>query len=205
MKLHVLKPEDPLLRKKCLPLTRRELRLNKTQELIEELLDFVYGTNNKGPARNSTHSMTVGLSANQVGSLKAISVVDLAIGRKNLSDIHVLINPQIIWQSKTMVEHVEGCVNLPHIWGSVKRSNKIKVTALDRSGNKLLLTLQGWPAILLQHEIGHLNGELFIDKLSDPQKAHHVEDEDYANYRKTKKSWRKFIDVTHLVKRSVFS
>jgi len=199
MKLQVLKADNSILRTHCEELTRHELRLNATQEIIEELLDYVFGTNNKGAQRDRSHSMTVGLSANQMGITKRISIVDLAVGRKNLSDIHVLINPEIVWQSKTLVEHVEGCVNLPNIWGSIKRSKRIKVKAWDRSGNEMLLTLSGWPAILLQHEIGHLNGELFIDKLENPTKAHLVEKTDYKIYRRNKKTWSKYIDVTPLL------
>jgi peptide deformylase len=143
--------------------------------------------------------MTVGLSANQVGIKKRISIVDLAIGRKGYSDLYVLINPEITWFSKTMVENCEGCVNLPTIWGYVKRSKKIKVRALDRSGNELELTLNGWSAILLQHEIDHLNGKLFIDKLDDPKKAHLVEKDDYQKYKTQKKLWKKYIDVSDLI------
>ena len=200
MSLSVLKPTDIILRTPCIPLTKNQLRLNKTQDEIETLLDFVYGANNKGKDRDVRSTMTVGLSANQVGIAKRISVVDLAIGRKSYSDIFVLINPEIIWHSKTQVEHVEGCVNLPNIWGYVKRFKKIKVKALDRSGNGIMLTMQGWPAILLQHEIGHLDGELFIDKIRDPKKAHLVENKEYKAYKVNKKQWKKFIDVSDLVK-----
>ena len=200
MKLHVLKPTDPILRTKCQQIAKRELRLTKTQLIIEDMLDYVYGTNNKGTERDRSHSMTVGLSANQMGLAKQISIVDLAIGRKTISDIHVLINPEIVWKSKTLVEHVEGCVNLPNIWGPVKRSKRIKVHAFDRSGNEMLFTLSGWPAILLQHEVGHLQGELFIDLLENPKQAHLVENDDYKTYRKHKKSWAKFIDVTNFLR-----
>ncbi len=200
-KLHVVSPNAKILRAKCIALSPRELRLNETQEIIEEMMDFVYGTNNKGPERDRSHSMTVGLSANQVNLNRCISIVDMAVGRKNISDIQVLINPEIIWKSNTMVEHIEGCVNLENIWGPVMRSRKIKVKALDRNGNELLLTLQGWPAILLQHEVDHLNGILFIDRLADPKKAFHVEADDYAAYRKDKKNWKKFIDVSQYVRK----
>jgi peptide deformylase len=200
MKLAVLEPNNPLLRKTCLPVGKNDLRKNALQEEINALLDYVYGNSNKGSKRNALQPMTVGLSANQVGLTHQISIVDLAIGKKGYNDLHVLINPEIIWQSSAVTQNYEGCVNLPSIWGSVKRATKIKVQAMDRSGNEIQLTLSGWPARLLQHEIGHLQGELFIDLLANPQKAFLVEKEDYAQFKKEKDAWKKYIDVSHLAK-----
>lgn len=202
MNLVVLEPSNPLLRKACTTIPKKDLRKTSVQEEIEAMIDFVYGTNNKGKKRKTNQSMTVGLSANQVGLSKRISIVDMAIGKRGYSDIQVLINPEIVWSSISMVEHGEGCVNLPTIWGYVMRSKRIKVKALDRSGNELLLTLKGWPAILLQHEVDHLNGKLFIDKLLDPKKAHWVGKGDYKKYKTEKKNWKKFIDVSEIVKRA---
>jgi peptide deformylase len=199
--MQILESKNPLLRRICTEITKKELRHTKIQQEINALLEIVYGKNNKGEKRNTNKAMTVGLSANQVGLMKRISVVDLAIGRKKISDVHVLINPEIVWHGKTVIEKTEGCVNLNHIWGKVKRYKRIRVKAIDRSGNEMLLSLSGWPAILLQHEIDHLNGTLFIDRLEDPKKALLIEDGDYKNYKKNKKNWNKFIDVSDLVKK----
>lgn len=199
MELIVLQPKHKILRTSCQALTKRDLRRTAVQKEIEAMIDFVYGNNNKGRGRNRNASMTVGLSANQVGIAKRISIVDLAIGKRGYSDIHVLINPEIVWQSQSVLENCEGCVNLPTIWGYVKRSRRVKVKALDRSGNELLLTLSGWPAILLQHEIDHLNGKLFVEKLPNPKKALLVEEGDYQEFKQKKKDWKKFIDVSGIV------
>lgn len=200
MNLNILEPKNPKLRKSCQEISPKELKSKDFQNLINEMLDIVYGKSNKGAKRDINKPMTVGLSANQIGINKRISIVDLAIGRKKFNDIHVLINPEIIWHSKTKMEKCEGCVNLPNIWGYVERSRRIKVRAIDRSGNKLELDLKDWPAILLQHEIDHLNGRLFIDRLKNPKKAHLVEDGEYKAHKKAKKEWKKFVDVSDLVK-----
>lgn len=200
MNLLVLEPNHSILRSPCKIISKNELRKNSVQNEIEALIDFVYGNNNKGKTKSRRNATTVGLSANQVGIAKRISVVDLAIGRKGYSDIHVLINPEIIWASKSVIERCEGCVNLPTIWGYVQRSKRIKVKAFDRSGNEILLTVSGWPAILLQHEIDHLNGKLFIEKLPDPKKALFVEDNDYHEFKQKKSKWNKFIDVSDFIK-----
>lgn len=196
----VLKPTDKRLRMVCEPVSQNELRSKVFQQLIEIMLDFVYGTNSKGESRKRDQAMTVGLSANQIGILKRISVVDLAIGHKDFSDLHVLINPEIIWSSKGTIERNEGCVNLDNIWGYVTRSKRVKVRALDRSGNKIELDLKGWAAVLLQHEIDHLQGKLFIDHLQDPTQAHLVEAADYRLHKNLKKDWKKFVDVSELIR-----
>ncbi len=202
MKLTVLDPKDPILRQATKPVSEKELKSPEIQQLIKAMLEFVYGSNKKGVRRNRFRLNTVGLSANQVGISKQICVVDLGIGHKSYSDVHALINPQITWSSKQSLERCEGCVNLPTIWGYVKRSQRVKVKSLDRSGNKIQLDLTGWPAILLQHEVGHLNGSLFIDKLSDPKKAHLVKDTELKEHKKLKRNWPHYIDVTDLVQKS---
>ena len=199
MNLNPLSLKDPILRKSCKFIKPSELRTKKVQDTINDMLDLVYGKNNKGKQRDSNKPMRVGLSANQVGLVRRISILDLAIGRKSYNDIHVLINPEIIWRSKSIIERREGCVNLPKIWGYVKRSKRVKVRAMDRSGNKIELDLSGWSSVLAQHEIDHLNGILFIDHLENPKKAHLVEPNEYKAHKKAKKNWNKFTDVSSFV------
>ncbi len=197
-----LLPTNRKLRQACALVLPSQLRTKAVQGEIDQLLDFVYGSNNKGSARDRTRPMTVGLSANQVGLMKQISVVDLAIGNKSHHDIHVLINPSITWHSKAVDEKSEGCVNLKTVWGIVPRYREVEVQALDRSGNRITIRAKGWAARLLQHEIDHLNGRLFIDRLPDPTKAHKVEATQLSDYNKRdqRASWPYFTDVTTLIK-----
>ena len=200
-----LKSEDRRLREECKEVSISELRTKALQADIEELLAIVYGKNNKGEKRNISKPMTVGLSANQIGIMKRISVVDLAVGHTTFNDIHVLINPTITWHSKTFRIHREGCVNTPGINGVVKRYREVIVEALDRSGNKLTIRAKGWPATLLQHEIDHLQGYLFVDRLEDPTKAHVVESGGMNEYRKKWREWDAFVDVTPLLRENISS
>ena len=197
-KLKPVKPTNPILRKSCKTVSRKELHTKKVQGIIEELLDYVYQTSNKGEDRDKDKPSVVGLAANQLGVDLRIAVVDLGIGHKSYNDVHVLINPVITWSSKTLLEKDEGCVNLSNTRGLVKRSKRVKLDALDRSGNRIGLDVSGWPAVLLQHEVGHLNGNLFIDFLDNPKKAHLVETDDFLKYKKNRKEWDKFIDVSDL-------
>lgn len=195
-----LEPDDSRVRAMCIDVSLSELRLQKTQKDIDLLLDFVFARNNKGESHNRKNPTIIGLSANQVGLQQRICIVDFAIRRKEQSDIHVLINPHITWKSKTVLLRREGCVNFPDVWGFVPRSIVVDVTFLDRWGNSYSMRAHGWVATLLQHEIDHLNGILFIDRLKDPTKALHVVKEDYEAYKKAPKTWKKFTDVSKLAK-----
>ena len=200
MSFKPLEQGDPRLRQACKQLTKKELTQKNQQAEVSRLLEYVGGRGNKsvpGVSPDRTRPRVVGLSANQVGVMKRISIVDLAIGKRGYYDTFVLINPKIVWRSKSTLERVEGCVNFTTIWGKTKRSKTVKVEALDRSGNEISLKLTGWPAILLQHEVDHLNGHLFIDRLVDPERADLVAPSEFAAYKKTKEDWPKTIDVSH--------
>lgn len=203
MTLAALDENDPRLREVCAVLNRRELRLKGQQAEIDALLDFVSGRGNKGVggvAQDGMRQSVVGLSANQVGVMKQICVVDLSIGRKGYHDLQVLVNPRIVSRSKALVRKNEGCVNFPTIRGETQRSATVRVEAWDRSGNELTLKVTGWAAVLLQHEVDHLNGRLFIDRLVDPARADLVGTGKYAIYRKEKDNWTEKIDVSGLIR-----
>jgi peptide deformylase len=198
MTLTALDQHDSRLRQVCARLTKAQLRSREQQLEIEALLDFVHGRGSeaakaRGAAARPT---TVGLSANQVGIMKQICVADLALGRRGYHDMYALVNPRIVWRSKAVVEKAEGCVNFPTTWGVTRRSRSVRVAAWDRSGNEVELKLTGWPAVLMQHEIDHLNGQLFIDRLVDPRQAYLVRPDDYVRYRKHKLEWDVTVDVT---------
>ena len=200
MTLTPLEQHDPRLRQVCAEVSRAALRDRQQQQEIGALLDFMYAAQNKTTQtgqRDKTKPNTVGLAAVQVGIMKQICAVDLSIGRQGYSDMYVLVNPRVTWSSKVFIQKAEGCVNFGNVWGITRRAKTVKVLALDRSGNELELKLTGWPAVLVQHEIDHLSGRLFIDRLPDPSLAELVEPEEYELYRKTKPGeWEKHIDMT---------
>jgi peptide deformylase len=198
--LKICKAKDPSLHEPCQEVSLKEIRTKEFQNIIESMLDIVYGKSNKGKSRDTNKPTTVGLSASQVGINKRISIVDLGVSHKSYNDLHVLINTEIYWYSKTKVRRSEGCVNLPEIWAYIDRAKRIKVRAYDRSGNRIELDLNGWPAILLQHETDHLNGKLFIDRLDNPKKAYRVKKGQLREYKKLKTKWNHFIDVSSLIK-----
>ncbi|NLM14109.1 MAG: peptide deformylase [Epulopiscium sp.] len=100
----------------------------------------------------------VGLAAPQIGILKRIVVIDVGDG------IIELINPEIIEEEGEQV-CAEGCLSIPGVSGEVKRPEKVKVKALNRHGEEIILEGEGLLAVAFCHEIDHLNGILFTDKV----------------------------------------
>jgi len=103
----------------------------------------------------------IGLAAPQVGELIRVIVADIGDG------LHVLINPKIIKKSGTQT-FVEGCLSLPGIEGPVERANKVTIKAVDLRGKQIQIEAQDLLATVFQHEIDHLDGKLFVDKVADP-------------------------------------
>ena len=101
----------------------------------------------------------IGLAAPQVGKNIQLFVADWGEGPL------VLINPKITSSSKQLVAGEEGCLSVPETWGIVNRSNTISLKAFNSSGKEISMTLKDLPARVVQHELDHLQGILFIDKI----------------------------------------
>jgi len=112
----------------------------------------------------------VGLAANQVGVLKRVVVIDINSGKENQGkEKIVLINPEIVALEGEEIKE-EGCLSLPGLYRKVKRAAFVKVKAQNLDGEEFTIEGEGLLARALQHEIDHLNGIVFIDRLSPLQK-----------------------------------
>ncbi|WP_425448975.1 peptide deformylase [Dethiothermospora halolimnae] len=136
---------DPILRKKSREITEVTDRI---RTLIEDMKETMYKEDG------------VGLAAPQVGILKKIIVIDVGEGPV------VLINPEIIEQEGEYVDQ-EGCLSIPGKSGKVKRPEKVKVKYMDMEGNEKTIEGTQLFARALCHEIDHLNGVLFVDRVID--------------------------------------
>jgi len=125
----------------------------KIQDLIEDIAITMY----KAPG--------VGLAAIQVGHNKSLLVYDVSPKDEERS-LQVLINPKIISTEGTIISEEEGCLSVPDFRADVKRAVNILVEGYDREGKPLRIEAEGLLSLVLQHEIDHLNGVLFIDHLS---------------------------------------
>lgn len=135
---------EPILREKALPV----------EEVTPEILNLI-----KDMAETMYTASGVGLAASQVGVPKRIILVD---GEED--GLIVLINPMIIKSEGEVVEE-EGCLSVPDIYSQVKRSSKVTIKALNENGDPIEITKEDLIARALQHEIDHLDGILFIDRI----------------------------------------
>jgi peptide deformylase len=134
---------DPVLREKAKVVTKFNASLEK---LLANMADTMYDAEG------------VGLAAPQIGVLKRVVVIDVGEG------LLELINPRIIeWRGEDIAQ--EGCLSIPGRQGNVKRSEWVKVQYQDRTGQEKMMEGDGLLARALQHEIDHLEGILFVDKL----------------------------------------
>ena len=140
---------DPVLRQRAAEVTEFDGTLNA---LLEEMRETMKAYNG------------VGLAANQVGVLQRVAVVD--VPREEGPRVrYVLINPVIESRSGT-IKGEEGCLSIPGIWEEVTRSKKVHVTARNEQGEPIELDAEDYLARAIQHEVDHLDGVLFVDRLS---------------------------------------
>ncbi|MCX8502611.1 MAG: peptide deformylase [Beijerinckiaceae bacterium] len=124
-----------------------------TKALIDDMFETMYD------------APGVGLAAVQVGVTTRIVTMDASRGDDEKQPL-ALINPEIIWSSDALNEYEEGCLSIPEFYGVVTRPTKVGVRFLDLDGKVLEREMDGLAATVIQHEIDHLNGKLFIDHLS---------------------------------------
>jgi len=108
----------------------------------------------------------VGLAAIQVGIDKQIVIYDELLRNEDKRAMKVLINPKIIASEGTVLSEKEGCLSVPDFRADVKRSAAVLVEGVDQDGNPVRIERDDFLAVVLQHEIDHLNGTLFIDRIS---------------------------------------
>jgi peptide deformylase len=117
------------------------------------------------------HEVGVALSAVQINKLYRIIILRKAPDDKNNREFNVFINPEITKATGKVSEDFEGCLSVKDIYGKVPRYEKIKLKALDENGAEVKITLEGFLARVIQHEIDHINGKLFIDHIKNNPKA----------------------------------
>ena len=155
-----------MLRERARPLRPEEILLPSTQELIASM-------------RETMHDAPgVGLAAPQVGLPLQLAVIEdreeymKDLSREMLAErerkpvaFEVIINPVLTLESAAEVEFFEGCLSLPGLVALVPRARKVKVECLDAQGKPKVIRASGWHARILQHEIDHLSGALYVDRM----------------------------------------
>ncbi|QMV16813.1 peptide deformylase [Vibrio spartinae] len=145
--LDILTVPDPRLKIK----TEKVQDVSLIQTLIDDMLETLYATDNG-----------IGLASTQVGRKEAVVVIDLS---ENLDKPLILVNPEVVSGSDKAFGQ-EGCLSVPDYYADVERFTSVVVSALDREGKPIKIESDDFLAIVMQHEIDHLLGNLFIDYLS---------------------------------------
>ncbi|TOA93973.1 peptide deformylase [Vibrio parahaemolyticus] len=145
--LEILSIPDPRLKVKA----EKVIDVSTVQTLIDDMLETLYATGNG-----------IGLASTQVGRKEAVVVIDISDER---NDPLILVNPEVVsGENKALGQ--EGCLSVPEYYADVERYTSVVVSALDRDGNPMTIESDEFLAIVMQHEIDHLSGNLFIDYLS---------------------------------------
>jgi peptide deformylase len=166
MALPIVEVGDPVLRQVARPLTPAEITSPAIVSLIEEMRE----TMRAAPG--------VGLAAPQIGEALQLAVIEdraeyhaqqrpedlVARGRVPVP-FHVIVNPRLEVREVGQVRFFEGCLSVSGFVGMVARAARVRVEALDHRGQPVTLEATGWHARILQHEIDHLNGTLYIDRM----------------------------------------
>ncbi|MCL5774466.1 MAG: peptide deformylase [Firmicutes bacterium] len=150
----VRKLEDPVLRKKAKNVEKIDPLLLHT---MEDMLETMY------------ESIGVGLAGPQIGISKRTVVIDIGEGPVKL------INPKIISKEGSQIG-LEGCLSIPGIYGDVDRAEKVTLKAQNEKGEIIKIEAEGFMARVIQHELDHLDGVLFIDKATNIRKAEEIEE-----------------------------
>ena len=148
--LEIVKYPDKFLRQPTKPVEKID---DHIQRIIDDMADTMYD------------EPGVGLAAIQVGIDKSIIVYDVT-PREQGPDLQALINPEIVSREGSTISENEGCLSVPDFRADVKRYASVRVKGLNRNGDPVDIDAEGFLSVVLQHEIDHLHGILFIDRIS---------------------------------------
>lgn len=123
------------------------------------------------------HEISAALAAVQIDRLDRVVIVRSDFDDKQVRDFTTLINPEIVKYEGAIVDDYEGCLSVSSVYGKVPRYNKIRIKALDQDGSEVRFKAEGFLARVIQHEIDHTNGIVFIDHIRDKKDAFYTLDE----------------------------
>ena len=156
----------------------------ETQKLIEDMTSASIDWENSRP-----HEISAALAAIQIDRLERVIIVRSDFDNKSTREFTALINPEIVKLEGEIINDYEGCLSVNNVYGRVPRYSKVRIKALDVHGREIRFKADGFLARVLQHEIDHTNGILFIDHIKDKRDAFYTLDEkgelqplDYEKY-----------------------
>lgn len=192
--LGMVLPNDPVLMQKAEQVVSKQINAEHVKDTIAKLHEVALGQRDmrKGKKRRTL----VGLAAPQIGVSLRIILVDTKVqaNRTRYGELECFINPEIIWRSRETADGREGCFSTGLVWGLVRRPVAVKVRALTPKGETVERILEGFTARIVQHEIDHLDGVRFPDRIRTDRKRHWVHAEEIDEYPKHINHWPRICD-----------
>jgi peptide deformylase len=167
MFLPIVHVGDPVLRQQARALSPQEIKSKEIQKLIEHMRETMRGAPGVGLAAPQIGmSLQLAVIEDRKEYHKEISAEQLALRERRPVPFHVVINPKLRGgDADATVEFFEGCLSLPGFFALVRRSRGVIVECLDHRGHSKAIEASGWYARILQHEIDHLHGKMYIDRM----------------------------------------
>lgn len=145
---------------------------SSTVKLVDDMTSASLDWENSRP-----HEISAALAAVQIDRLERVVIVRSDFDNKSTRDFTALINPEIIKYEGEIINDYEGCLSVSSVYGMVPRHSKIRVKALDLEGNEVRFKAEGFLARVIQHEVDHTNGVVFIDRIKDQSDSFYTLDE----------------------------
>ena len=166
MRLKLLQAGDPVLRQAARALTETDIASAEIQDLIGHMRETMHDAPGVGLAAPQVGvSLQIAVIEDKEEYLKDIAPEQLVERERNSVPFHVIINPKIMVDASATVDFFEGCLSLTGFTALVPRALRVRVECLDERGMLKSIEASGWYARILQHEIDHLRGNLYIDRM----------------------------------------
>jgi peptide deformylase len=166
MKLQIVQAGDPVLRQQSRPLTKEEIASPSIQQLIELMRDTMREAPGVGLAAPQIRvPIQLAVIEDRAEYIDGLSATELAERQRSEIPFHVIINPKLSIVDDSAVEFFEGCLSVEGFSAIVNRAVNVRVECLNEHGEAVKIDAHGWYARILQHEIDHLNGTLYIDRM----------------------------------------
>lgn len=166
MTLEIVQTGDPVLRKVARTMTVEEIKSPATQRLILQMRDTMREAPGVGLAAPQIgESIQLAVIEDRADYLQDVSSEQLAARQRSAVDFHVIINPKLTVVGNTTADFYEGCLSVEGFAAIVRRSASVRVECLNEHAEPITINAHGWYARILQHEIDHLNGKLYIDRM----------------------------------------
>ena len=166
MKLKIVQAGDPILRKESRVLSKQEISSPSLQQLIELMREAMRDAPGVGLAAPQIgESIQLAVIEDRAGYIADLSADELAERQRSAIPFHVIINPKLSFLDDSSAEFFEGCLSVAGFQAVVDRALNVRVECLNERGEEVTINAQGWYARILQHEIDHLNGTLYIDRM----------------------------------------